>query len=63
MVCHVTHNVSADTLLVDREGLHGGLHPVKAGGLPDKVDGEAMSTIHWDTFVPSKFKTDLVGNV
>jgi hypothetical protein len=58
-----TYNISADTLLINCEGLHGELHSVEAGGLPDKVGREVVGTVRWYTFGSPQFKADLVRHV
>ena len=55
-----THDITADTLLIDGKCLHGKLHSVEAGGFPYKICGEALSNLVWYTFRPTQLKTNFI---
>lgn len=59
----MAHNVPADALLIYGKGLHGELHPVKAGALPDKVGGKVVGALGRDALGAAEFETDFVRDV
>jgi hypothetical protein len=58
-----THDVSANTLLINGKRLHRELHPVEAGRLPDEIGRKVVRALRGNTFCPPKLETNLVGNI
>lgn len=56
-------DVSADTLFVDGKRLHRELHPVEAGGFPDKVGGEVMHAVGGHAFGTAELQANFVGHI
>lgn len=57
------HDVSANTFLINRECLHGGLHSIETGRLPDKVYREIEREVRWNIFILAKLKSNFIGDV
>ena len=57
------YNIATDALLVNGKSLHGKLHPVETGRLPDEVRSEALCHVVWDTLSPSQLETNLIRNI
>lgn len=55
-----THDISADTLLIDSERLHRQLHTVEAGRFPNEVHSVVVSDVHRDPLGPPKLQANLV---
>lgn len=58
-----TYDIATNTLLVDGESLHGKLHSVETGRLPDEVRSEALRHVVWDTLGPSQLETNFIRNI
>ena len=58
-----THYIATDALLVNRKRLHRKLHPVKAGGFPDKVGGKFMCALRRDVIRATQLQRNLIGDI
>ena len=56
-------DVSGDRTVVHGELLQRGLHPIEAGGLPDKVNHVIAVAVHWDAGVVLQLDPDLVAEI
>ena len=55
-----THDVTADTFLINSKGLHCQLHAVKACRFPHEVSGVAVRDFYRNPFRTPQFQTYLI---